>query len=186
MLLQARTPFHPRCLSADVAKPKCSSSETNRPPTSPVDREELTEPPARLTGEYARCIQHARSINPDGSYPRWLPLLQRTPGPRRRPARRVSNPDLAWRELYIDQPRQKRRGPERRGVRSRTGPTTPIMDFDSIEDVSAATVRFERDPERLLLVSFASGVTVEDTWKVTTPLSDTPDRAITIRKIRAE
>lgn len=60
------------------------------------------------------------------------------------------------------------------------------MDFDSIEDVSAATVRFERDPERLLLVSFASGVTVEDTWKVTTPLSDTPDRAITIRKIRAE
>lgn len=60
------------------------------------------------------------------------------------------------------------------------------MDFDSIEDVGAASVRFERKLEELVVGSFARGVPVEGAWEVTSPLDDTPDWVITIEKVYPE
>lgn len=57
------------------------------------------------------------------------------------------------------------------------------MDFDTIEDVGAATVRFEQKLEELVVGSFARGVPVQGTWEVTSPLEDTPGWTITIEKV---
>lgn len=57
------------------------------------------------------------------------------------------------------------------------------MDFDSLEDVGAATARFERELEELVVGSFARGVPVEGTWEVSSPLEDTPDWIITVEKV---
>lgn len=56
------------------------------------------------------------------------------------------------------------------------------MDFESIEEAGAATARFERELEELVVGSFARGARVEGTWEITSPLSDTPDWTITIEK----
>ena len=60
------------------------------------------------------------------------------------------------------------------------------MEQDPREDVSAATVRFERELEGLVVGAFARGVPVERTWEIVTPLVDTPNWSVAIEKNYAD
>lgn len=57
---------------------------------------------------------------------------------------------------------------------------------DGIEEATAATVRFERDLEALVLAAFADGAAVEGSWEFELPVADAPDWTVEIRKRRSE
>lgn len=57
---------------------------------------------------------------------------------------------------------------------------------DAIGEAGAATARFERDLETLLLGAFADGAAVEGAWEFELPVAAAPNWAVEIRKTYAD
>lgn len=50
------------------------------------------------------------------------------------------------------------------------------------ETRAEATSTFEQELSELVTRAFARGAAIEDTWTITTPVSDVPDWSVTIEK----
>lgn len=57
---------------------------------------------------------------------------------------------------------------------------------DAIREATAATLRFERDLESLVLAAFADGARIEGTWTIEVPVATAPDWTVELRKERGE
>lgn len=53
---------------------------------------------------------------------------------------------------------------------------------DEIRETTAATLRFERDLESLVLTAFADGARIEGTWTVEVPVATAPDWTVELQK----
>lgn len=56
---------------------------------------------------------------------------------------------------------------------------------DTLDEITEATTKFERDLETLILEAFTNGAQLEDTWEITVPVEAAPDWTIEISKTSA-
>ena len=60
-----------------------------------------------------------------------------------------------------------------------------MTDDTTLQEAGAATARFERDLESLVLEAFASGAAIEGTWEIELPVESAPDWTVEVSKTRA-
>lgn len=61
-----------------------------------------------------------------------------------------------------------------------------MIDDTTLREASAATVRFERDLESLVLEAFAKGAAIEGTWVIESPVEGAPDWTVEVSRSRAD
>lgn len=57
-----------------------------------------------------------------------------------------------------------------------------MIDDITLQEASAATVRFERALESLVLEAFAEGAAIEGTWEIEPPVEGAPNWAVEVTR----
>lgn len=57
-----------------------------------------------------------------------------------------------------------------------------MIDDTTLQEASAATVRFQRDLESLVLEAFAKGAAIDGTWEIEPPATGVPNWTIEVSR----